>query len=361
MLAVAAVVMVSLSGCSLIGDGERVWGFVQEDFAKKDALTAVVEEIRTLDGVEEANWRFLGAGPNGGEADITVVADDDATVPQLLAAAELANETFAGEDLEPLMRLFMITDANGATLSQRAFGIGGEQLADEIGYWRAAGDSLGVGLSVTLTDAAEEPGYSREFTHSGDAADALLTAFVTNYDRLLAVSDDSTASSMWMVSGFMARGLPPAEVVTLLDDIRQVVPIRDPSRFPENPPADYVYPSGFMMGWATRAPWDPEGISVMIGQREYRASDWPDVVAAAALAAAVSPLEFMYQVAPPADDPTGHRMFRFFTGACNGAVEAGKDDHALVAALADVGTVLPEGGGAGMCMRTPPEQTEQSE
>ncbi|MEX1079824.1 MAG: hypothetical protein WED09_12030 [Homoserinimonas sp.] len=351
-LAFAVALVMMLSGCSLVGDGRQVWDILQEESEQKDALTAAVDELRALEGVESAHTRFRADGPGGDEAGITVVAKQGTATPQLAAITAVAHEVLAGEKLVAAVPLFTLEIEGSGTFTQQAFGLSEDQLATEITYWRAAEDAVGAGLSLTLVENGAEPEYRREFRTPEDGdGQHLIDQFIANYAELQRVPDRSTAPGWWLLPGLgIQQELPNAGLVSLLDRIRSVIPLRDLTRIPVSPPMDYEFPEGALVSWNQWQPDTPESPRVDVVQNEYRQSDWTSVLEAAAITATVPHASFSYH----ANDVNGERDFRFFTRPCEGFIDVKEDDGTLVEALAQAGTTLPPGGGPGACSPTPP-------
>lgn len=348
LAAVAALAVATLSGCSLVGDGQQVWDILQTDAGLSDALAAAVAEIRGLDGVDGASSRFLAAGPHGAEVDLNVAAAADATTQELSALAAVAGDALAGDPLSSATRLFTLQIGDGGMLQQSVFAITEAQLAAEIAYWQAAQDAIGAGLYLNLTESGGEPPYAREFGAAENTDTLRVTEqFIANYTKLQKVEDASQATTWWSLPGlFFQPELPPAEVIGLLGEISDISPLLDYSGIPEDLPFE-DYPEGAAVGWSPWLGGDLRNVSVTVSQRAYRASDWPGVLKVAAITAAHPDAFFNYAT------PDG-RQFRFYTGPCGGEADANDDDRMLVDALAQAGTPLRPGGGPGFCPPTVP-------
>ena len=344
VLAGVTLAALALGGCSLIGDGQTVWGILQEEAETQARLSAAVSELRELPGVEEATSRFLPDGPQGDEADISVVANTGATTPQLRAIASVVRDAFADADLVRATPLFTLQLGEGSTLTQRGFALTEEQLAAEITYWREAEDAIRAPISLNLVEVDAEPSYRLEYfpTENSDAMRA-TEQFVANYGELLAILRPADVDTWWLLPGLMTSpDLPPVEVIDLLDRIRESSPLIDYTAVND----EGVAPEGAAVWWHGEG----QGARVIVNAHELRASDWPMVLELARLAITVPGASFGY-------DAVGGEQYagyHFFTADCGGEVSVEPNDRVLVEALVDGGTVLPAGG-PGFCQPPPPK------
>lgn len=355
-----ALVAVAVSGCSLVSDGERAVKIFQDEEAAKAVVSTTVASLRKVDGVTEASGNIDPSGPGSNEATISVEVDSDATGAMLRQVAELTSAAFDREIMAKRIRTLTVS-RDDAAFTQSSFGMGAETAADEIEYWAEVQRASGVQFSMVVTESEstmyteteDSAGYAREFFARSMSPDEFLTAFTANYDAVLAVPDSSRASTFWIVPGMSALGLPPREIVNLLDDVRKVTPVLDIAAM-RDAPADAAPAEGVLVQWGPMTPWaSASTASVSVYRAEHRASDWPDVLAAARSALASPAASFIYMSDAGEVQP---RIFSFFTEPCDGTIDSDADDQLLIDALSDVGVTLPAGGGPGWCNPAPPQQ-----
>lgn len=329
------VAALTLSGCALVGDGQQVWDILQAEAAQQEVLKAAVDELRELDGVEQATSRFLADGPQGDEADIDVVAAARSTVSELVTMAETARLAFASPEHESSVTKFSLTVGDLSVFRTRSLQLSAAVLADEVAYWRAAEAVIGAELSILLggDDGSDRIREIIPAAQPGDDTDFTET-FLNGSSELLALDDQWTAQSFWVMPGMTATpGLPPAAALSLLEGIRAEFPLSNPRDASE----------GAIVWWQGAE----LGLTVVYMQDELRESDWPSVIALAqrVIAAAVPGSNFIYQTQSTVD----FKQYRFHLDECTTEVTVGADDRALVDALAAAGTPVPAAGGPGFC------------
>jgi hypothetical protein len=335
LLAVVMLVGCALSGCSLVSDGQQVWGILQEEAKQQEVLAATLHDLRELDSVDTVSSRFLADGSQGDEADIDVVAKAGSTTTALVAMAEIARAAFASPELGSARSKFTLTVGELSTLRTEAFHPTAEVLADEVTFWRAAETAIGAELSVHLGGDGGS-GHVREIAPAAQPGEdfAFTERFLKAGNGLLALNDGWSSSTFWIMPGMTATpGLPPAEVFSLLESIRAEYPLSNPRAASE----------GAQMWWQG----EEHGLTVVYLQDRLRESDWPAVISLAqrVAAAAIPGSSFLYQTQADTD----FKQYRFHVDECVTEVTVGPDDRALADALAASGTPIPVAGGPGFC------------
>jgi len=222
-LAVAAVL---LSGCSLIGDGGTVIGFLGEDAANADRMRTLAADVAKLDGVNEVDGSFDATSAKPGPA-LFVTADAGATTDQLAAVIARAAVDYS-ESWSAFLGTVQVTATEGSVLTVTDFSRDESQVTAEIAYWRAVEQVAGSPLSLELSS----PGID----FSGSVISAAQTdleaarSLQRNFDELRELGPAPTDTGILLTPGFFVRGiLPDPTYVDVARELATLAPSTDPT------------------------------------------------------------------------------------------------------------------------------------
>ena len=337
-LAIALSVGV-LSGCSLVGDGGTIVGFLAEDAANAERLRQLIDDVTALPGVATADGAFDATAESPGPS-VTVQADSSATAAELAAVVDRVGAEYTTEWSLYVVSA-VIETAPGSRLTVTDFTRSVSDVAAQIEYWQAVEKVVGSPLQLALDlPTTHFPGGLITAPPSDlRAAPALLS----HYDAFLALNPPPTGPGPLFLPGFSTSGpRPPARYVEVARRLAGIV---------TEPATQGVPGSGFQ--WSSRDDSAPGAIYYLaVAGIEYSADGtgtaaWDQVAAAAAIFsdAGLDRATFTFL---RGEDPISFHVGDCADEAAPGTVpDTASDD--LLPALEAAGVSLPAGAAPGYC------------
>jgi hypothetical protein len=337
-LAIAMCVWVIKSGAP------QALATMQANFQQQSAIDRAIDRIHQLPGIQSVQAQRSDANPRAYDADgrrahvrIQVATKPGITTAQLAAAAQAIRIAWTDPNLANTVGNGVISVPHGATFTLTARPTQ-KQLANELKYWAAVQAATGTALNLTIAPATDGPGYARALAPVKNTA-AATTAFLSNYSKVLAVTDVSSAHPSWTMPGIRIDGsLPPASLISLTSKLTSLEPLVPPI------PADGD--RGFAVEW-THVGKGVAHATVILYDRDPNSlndsRNWSAVVDStrAVIAAKIPSIGIRY---------VGATSGQLTLGGCKDTVSTDDQDTTLVTALMISASGLPKSTLAGHCV-----------
>lgn len=356
-LVATALLAPALGGCTPFGDGESDLAIDELTPSQQQLLVESIASVRQIAGIGEVSATAISSELWDSAVMVQVDVSEGFASEQTRAIAATMNRA-SGNGREPaLPAAFTIRVAGDAAGSFRVANLGLDPavVADNFSYWQALEEAAGTELTMVLFPSGYDDGFYSRIVSApgGTASQETITHFIDNYDALAAIvpiqaSGGELFSTVansgyegWSLPGLSVSGpLPPKEVIELVDEISQVVPLQQNSWFDLGEDLPEYSPEGATVRW-TDDETVLQGRDVSIFSGEYREEDWPAIVAAAASATTLTGFDFRYF--------SIEREFRFHVSPCDGTIEQTADDQLLFDALSASGIASLEDIAPGFC------------
>lgn len=311
----ALVVILALTGCTEIGsiaDKTQIDLGLQKLTTELDEL-AGIETTYIVDMTPEQSY-YITVTSTGPELDET----------QLLEVATLVRDTLGNGAFARQQLQFTFTPSDGAALSMSDFDLTDEDLAGDIAYAYALGDTYGAAASIGFGGRPQSGDtYTRSITLA--AADG-----APDWNVIAALPDESRAERSWSFAELAASGdLPPTAVFDLIDALSAAA----------SPDADvyFDWSRGLLTGG-----WVADDVNLA---DPAASSHWSALVDMARLIeqSAVEVVSFSFY----ADGNVG--TAGVVIGPCSEVLQGGQGDAALAAALVAAGVATAQ---PGFCLTT---------
>ncbi|MGV8913096.1 MAG: hypothetical protein ACOH14_10840 [Rhodoglobus sp.] len=348
VVASAAVLTLSLGACTLFDDTSSNAGISQLNPVQQRAFNDTANAVRLIRGVESVSSSATTADVWGDEISLDVTVSPTVSDASVRAIAATLRHSFDRNELAtvPIILTLRTDGARNGTFEQRNFDLSDDAVSSNFSYWRAVQAATGTELRMELSLSPQgDDRYLRFLSSPPDVAAAdTMDHFVENFDALAAVPDVNVDKSytIWVVDGFQStHTLPPVDVVTLVDDIRTIIPLNGNSAEGLLSAAGGESLEGVVVYWAP-----PDGVlpatEVSINRTQFREPDWLAAIDVAIRASAESDVSVQYIA--------GTKQFRLLMSACEGNVATTSDDEKFFDAVRDSGAALSPDAAPGLCL-----------
>ncbi|WP_010204000.1 hypothetical protein [Salinibacterium sp. PAMC 21357] len=348
-VASAAVLTLTLSACTLFDGTSSNAGVSQLNPVQQRAFNDTANAVRLIAGVESVSSSATESDGWGDEISLDVTVSPVVSDASMRVIAATLRSSFDRSELAtvPVILTLRTDGAPNGTFEQRNFNLSDDAVVSDFSYWQEVQAAIGTELRMELSLSPQGDDRYLRFLSSPleVAAVDTMDRFVENFDALAAVPDVNVDKSytIWAVDGFQStHTLPPVDVVTLVDDIRTIIPLNGNSAEGLLSAAGGESLEGVVVYWQP-----PDGVlpatEVSINRAKFREPDWRAAIDVAIRASEESDVSVQYIA--------GNSQFRLLTSACAGNVATTSDDEKFFDAVRDAGAPLAPDAAPGLCLQ----------